>query len=440
MHRLHSAFTAAVPVSPGCTPALQAALRKWQQDQAKGRAIFDSSETVLFVSAVVLKEAAYEKETLPATLVFATTYVGPLSTHLDELLTSNLEFLSDIFQHCIGFPGSASSGALKKFLGSHAHSSTFFSRYQCFTKQEIAREKTLQAEIQQYIKDAQEQGAFEGRSCIQIRELIQQHIRLQGNTFQWAFQPAQPLSLFEKLVINAYSFYVNGFVFVLMASMAALLFIYRHDLRPLLPLGILVLLGAAIYGWVFIITRARTKVADRICDNEMRKIAASQLRPVLNEMTAAAPLKRGLLRRLFFASALWFIRTIRLPIDVPTVSCIRWLLIDKHRRLVFFSNFSNTTDFYVRDFLNGKSTRQGINFMFTNGEGFPDTTSIYSGGIGGDPEGYMNAVHKGQVVTDFYYAHEPMLTQDIIHKYRLIRNGLFTGMNEDDAKRWLRLL
>jgi len=125
---------------------------------------------------------------------------------------------------------------------------------------------------------------------------------------------------------------------------------------------------------------------------------------------------------------------------VPTVSSIRWLVIDKKRRLVFLSNFTNTTDFYVRDFLDTRSTAQGINFMFTNGFWFPDARFLYKGGILDDPEGYMNAVHTGQQVTDFFYAHEPMLTQDIIHKFRNIRNGLFSKMTEEEAAQWLKLL
>ena len=157
-------------------------------------------------------------------------------------------------------------------------------------------------------------------------------------------------------------------------------------------------------------------------------------------MTAAAPLKKGRLRRFFYAFALRVINIFApFLMKVPTVSNVRWLVIDNKKRLVFLSNFPNTTDFYVRDFLNGK-TPLGLNFMFTNGQGFPDAKLLRYGGITRDPEGYMNAVHTGQQVTDLWYAHEPNLTADIINKNRKMRNGLFKKMNEKDANEWLKLL
>ena len=65
---------------------------------------------------------------------------------------------------------------------------------------------------------------------------------------------------------------------------------------------------------------------------------------------------------------------------------------------------------------------------------------LIKGGITDHPEGYMNAVHTGQHVTDLWYAHEPNLTADIINKNREIRNGLFKQMTEEKAKKWLKLL
>jgi len=103
------------------------------------------------------------------------------------------------------------------------------------------------------------------------------------------------------------------------------------------------------------------------------------------------------------------------------------------------ANYSNTTDFYVRDFLNG-TTPRGVNFMFTNGQGFPDAKMLIYGGITDNPEGYMNAVHKGQVVSQYSYEHQPHLTSDIIKRNRMIRNRLFRQMDEKEAWEWLKLL
>lgn len=125
--------------------------------------------------------------------------------------------------------------------------------------------------------------------------------------------------------------------------------------------------------------------------------------------------------------------------NVPTVSNIRWLAIDGRKRLLFTSIYSNTTDFYVREFLTGDTPR-GVNFMFTHGMGFPDAQYLFKGGIREDPEGYMNAVHSGQHLTDLFYAHEKDLTAEIICQNRKMRNGLFQPMTEQEAAIWLKMI
>ncbi|MGZ5134372.1 MAG: hypothetical protein ACXWCG_04450, partial [Flavitalea sp.] len=150
-------------------------------------------------------------------------------------------------------------------------------------------------------------------------------------------------------------------------------------------------------------------------------------------------LKKGRIRRMFYSSALRFVNfKANLFMDIPTVCNIRWLTINNHKRLFFASTYSNTTDFYVRDFLN-HDTAIGVNFMFTNGVGFPDVKKLFYDGILKDPEGYMHAVHTGQVVTNLWYAHEPNLTADNINKNHKIRTGLFKRMNEEEARQWLKL-
>jgi hypothetical protein len=185
----------------------------------------------------------------------------------------------------------------------------------------------------------------------------------------------------------------------------------------------------------------KTPTAQRPPDSRVQQLAATQLKPVLNEMTAAAPLKAGFLRPFMYASILRILGMVGpILLNIPTVSNIRWLVIDNKKRLLFLSCYSNTTDFYVRDFLVGK-TAKGVNFMFTHGQGFPDARWLFkSEGIIKDPEGYMHAVHTGQCITQFWYAHEKQLTADIIKKNREIRNGLFKWMTEEEANEWLKLL
>jgi hypothetical protein len=443
MNRTHSGLTIAIPVKEGGSCALRKELRALRQTHGKGSHCFDRSPTVLFVSGVIIGSQKYNKTVdLPETFVFATTYWGPASVHLDDLISTQWDCLIGIFQHCKGFQTPASPQSLKKLLKDHAYGSAFGSRYQRMTKDEITREKKLRDEIHRYLSRAQDLDAFDSLSAVQIKTLIQRHIRIREEKFGWAFRPAKSMSLPE--------FWIQYRTIVFAVAALGLLnwalwkaskgWVSFMGNVVKLEIIIAVELVIAILVWMWLIARQRNETAKRPDDDHVRSIAASQLNPVLNEMTAAVPLKPGWLRQWYYYAALGILRVVTKQYTVPTVSSIRWLVIDDRKRLVFLSNFSNMTDFYVRDFLNAKLTAYGINFMFTNGTYFPDAKLLYRLGILGNPEGYMNAVHTGQHVTDLWYAHEPMLTQDLIHQFREIRNGLFREMDEEDAAKWLRLL
>lgn len=444
MNRTHGALTVALPVKEDAAGDLRKKLKELNRPQ--GPANFDKAATVLFVSGVILPAQDYfptqgNKNVvhLPETFLLATTYWGPLSRHLDNLVETHRNCLMQIFQHCHPSPQpGCSEDQLKQYLTQHSHASTFSSRYQCMTKDDVTREKELRDEIQRYLCKAQALDAFDSLTALQIKTLIQRHIRIHEDRFAWAFKPAKGVTLAEfwilhhaKLIAPALILLADWFLF---KGLTWPCFIGKAALWNLaVPITI-------IAGWMWLIARQRNPTAPRPPDERVRMIAASQLHPVLNEMTAAVPLKSGRLRRWFYSVALLAVRTFIKTQNIPTVSSIRWLVIDKGRRLVFLSNFSNSTDFYVRDFVNGWKTYFGINFMFTNGTHFPDARLLFLSGIKADPEGYMNAVHTGQHVTDCWYAHEPMLTQDIIKKFRRLRNGLFREMDEEEANKWLKLL
>lgn len=434
MHRVHAGFTMAAEVHNGESGQLRDKLKKLSVKEMSSSP-FAKSETTLFVSGVILPTEYYYRETLPETLVFATTYYGPLENHLHDMISSCKEELCDIFQHCHGFPNSkvVSDDNLAYYLQTNSHISAFSSRYNCITKQEVECEKKLRNEIETYIDRAQDLNALDQRTALQIKTLIQRHITTRRDDYEWSMKAANK-TLLEFWLIN------KAPITLAISLLLIIRFLYRH--RKYIPLSASLAVAAVglLRATVSYITLQTYSTATRPDDDDVRRIAATQLRPVMNEMTAAGPLKKGRLRRWFYATALRVLSAFACHlIKVPTVSNIRWLVVNKRKRLLFMPNYANSTDFYVREFLNG-STPKGVNFMFTNAQNFPDAKQLYQGGISKDPEGYMNAVHTGQHVTDLWYAHEPHLTSDVINKNRKIRNGLFRDMNEEQAKEWLKLL
>ncbi|MHA4846068.1 hypothetical protein ACX0G7_17965 [Flavitalea antarctica] len=463
MHRLHSGLTVAVAVKAGKTAELRAVLKSLNNasrtdetrtsasdpvtDPVTGPACdFAKSETTLVVSGVILPSQNYHGETLPETLIFATTYTGPLSSHLIDLVKSSKTGLQQIFSHCVGFngAGTVNDKDIISFIRSHRRPGAFGSRYSCITKQDIKKEKELRQEIEEYLDSAELTAVKADKKALEIKMLIQRHIKSKGEKFEWATKPTKD-SILELSSKN------KGYILVSLLALAIIITTVIVGSKTLgwllsLILGIAIVIDLVlvilliVFLLLYFISRSKNITAARPPDDYVRQVTATQLRPVINEMTAAAPLKKGTLRRIFYSSALsvinlhsWYL------MKVPTVSSLRWLSIDKKKRLVFLSNYSNTTDFYVREFLNGKTPR-GVNFMFTNGEGFPDAKLLFKGGITTDPEGYMNVIHTHQHPTDLWYIHDYDLTIDQILRNRKIRNGLFKEMNEEEAARWLKLL
>jgi hypothetical protein len=460
MHRLHSGLTVAVAIKDGKSTDLRAILRslnksivdtKLRESEADTSLAanklcdFENSETTLVISGVVIPAQNYHGETLPSTLVFATTYTGTLDNHLQDLVKSSGAGLCQVFENCHDFPDNEaiSDNDLISFLKSHNRTGAFGSRYSCITKQEVKKEKELRKEIEDYLDNAQEFGALDNRRAKDIQTLIQRHIKAQGDRFNWARKPARA-SLIEFLTKNKAIILIIILAFVIIIPVVlvnpeSLGWFLSIGLGLAIIIDITVIILIIAYVLRFYIARSKNITASRPADDLVRQVTSTQLRPIINEMTAAAPLKKGFLRRHFYAKALDVIGFAGDHLmKVPTVSSLRWLSIDNRKRLLFLSNYSNTTDFYVREFLNGK-TPLGVNFMFTNGVGFPDAKLLREGGITEDPEGYMNVIHTHQHPTELWYMHDYEITIDQILKNRKIRNGLFKKMNEMKTTEWLRL-
>jgi hypothetical protein len=442
MHRIHGGFTAAFPIKEdeGEFRSLSNLLILLNKNVPPYTTNFEVADTTLFVSGVVLPG----QEELPPTFVLATTYCGPLKTHLYDLIAKNKKTLCKLLMFCKEFNGGyyASDEEIYMFLEKHSYYSNFNSRCNFISKQDTKNEKELRKEIEEYLDKAQKSGAFKNRSAKEVQKLIQRHILTSCKKFDWALEPFKKnfREVLETLRLQLTSKFLRLLkLAIIVPPFLSLLVLFW----PILPLKLCLLASIPIVFILLVMLSFQfinCPTAEKPSDDRLRELAATQLNPVLNEMTAAAPLKPGILRPLFYASALRILGSIApIRLKIPTVSNIRWLVIDNKKRLLFLSCFSNTTDFYVRDFIVGNTAR-GLNFMFSHGEGFPRAFFSYFKGILKNPEGFMHAVHTGQQVTQLWYAHEKHLTADVITKNRKIRNGLFKKMTEEEAREWLKLL
>lgn len=424
-HTVHAGFSVAAPIKKGKENIVRALLKN---TSINDKLPFKQASTVLFVSMSVIDEQDYQHEKLPATLLLLTSYHGPFKQHLSELLSVCGNGLQNLFSYCEGY----TENNLKQYLLNHKHSSTFYSGMHGITLNDVEREKNLRKEIKRFLNEGQKNGIFNNLKAAEIRQKIQSHIQNKGQEFEWAAKPFKK-DFSYKLAFN------RRLLLLILYSVCFIAVVVLIAIKSVIASIIMVaaLLLAVVLS-ILKIESGKQPVAERVPDNKLRIIGASQCNPVVNEMTAAGPIKKGIIRRIIFVSVLRIVATVSNLIKIPTICTARWVAIDKGKRLVFISNFTNTSDAYVRDFIDSESSAKGINLMFGHGEGYPKTKFLRWSGNLKNPDGFMNVLHQNQHPTEFWYAPSKNLTVDIIKNNRKIRNGLF--QEPKDIQQWLNLL
>jgi hypothetical protein len=192
---------------------------------------------------------------------------------------------------------------------------------------------------------------------------------------------------------------------------------------------------------------AQSFVAGRPPDDHVRRLHATQNKPVINEMTIAGPIKEGVTRPMTMRIALWVVARVAegLPwlrggITIPTVATARWIAADEGRRLIFISNYTNASEPYVRDFIDVDEGAMRINLVFGFGRGYPRTRWVLYDGAVEDPNSFIHVVNSNQLVTAFWFCPYRDMSIDNIRINRQIREGLVADFTEPDAAAWLALL
>lgn len=428
-HTVHAGLSIAAPVKKGKENEIRALLK---DAKIHDKLPFQKAGTVLFVSIAVIPEQNYHGEILPATLLLLTSYYGPFKEHLSELLRTCGPGLEELFRNCEGYEHGT---VLKNYLLKHRHQSTFYSGMHGVTLLDVEREKNLKKEIKRFLNEGEKTQSFNGLSAADIRRRIQDHIKNKGAEFEWAATPYKR-TFADYFALNRK---VGLLVLYILAAIAIIIlaFITKNIIFIALSIALALLAVAAVIG-ILVIESGEQAVAKRASDDKMRIIGVTQGNPVVNEMTAAGPIKKGLIRRIIFVAVLRIVSMVSTRIKIPTICTARWVAINSGKRLVFISNFTNKSDTYVRDFIDSESSAKGINVMFGHGEGYPKTKMLAWEGNLKDPDGFMNVLHQNQHPTEFWYAPSRNLTVDIINNNRQIRNGLF--QDPKDIQQWLNLL
>jgi hypothetical protein len=372
-------------------------------------------------------------------LVLTTNYDGIGNDHEDyhlaELVTQLTQYIDDLYECCVGYPEpeERTEESRKNFLKKGLiRTSAFYNGAPGRSVSQIHQEDALHQHIWKFLKNKKWD---EGTPAVEIHRAIRQEIDSRPE-FEWTKEKAGVQGI-KWLSLIAY-----GVLFIVMLPLIIGWLIYLFIFHEL---------------WDKKVTLAQSELDDTKI-NELKKV--EDLFPQ-NQFTQVAVLKPGFARRLNFR--IWMFRTRVLAgdifvkgklLNIPTIHFARWVLIDKNRHVLFFSNFDGNWEQYLGDFID--QSGWGLTAIFSNTVKFPRTNLMGVLGIipgmpltfpgtkfvltGGayDEEHFLAWSRSTQLPTQVWYCPYRHLSRKHINNNTIIRNQLRKDLTEEQAKSFLK--
>lgn len=372
-------------------------------------------------------------------LVLTTNYDGIGNDHEDyhlaELVTQLTQYIDDLYECCVGYPEpeERTEESRKNFLKKGTiRTSAFYNGAPGRSVSQIHQEDSLHQHIWKFLKNKKWD---EGTPAVEIHRAIRQEIDSRPE-FEWTKEKAGVQGI-KWLSLIAY-----GVLFIVMLPLIVGWLIYLFIFHEL---------------WDKKVTLAQSELDDTKI-NELKKV--EDLFPQ-NQFTQVAVLKPGFARRLNFR--IWMFRTRVLAgdifvkgklLNIPTIHFARWVLIDKNRHVLFFSNFDGNWEQYLGDFID--QSGWGLTAIFCNTVKFPRTNFMGVLGIipgmpltfpgtkfvltGGayDEEHFLAWSRSTQVPTQVWYSPYRHLSIKNVNNNTMIRNELRQNLTEEQAKLFLK--
>lgn len=413
------ALTVVIAIAPGREDALRALLEEIST-HVRGNAFipFEALQLVHFMRWVIVPAASPSSRSL---LAFESNYDGELDAHVMELVSEGAAGIHAVYQHCEGYPVRGDvlppeqRAAVSRFLIDHAIP------YRAF-----------------YV-------AVPGASARQIKGegLIRQRIELALTNLDPSGEGrnADPISLCRALAEP------------IRLDPALKLFIEQaDDATPLRPLRLAAAaLGAAAAVPALLPALAGIAVKEHFDEeieqldipDEARQLMAREDLQIQNQLTHVVSLRPGPLRALSTRVVLAAIDFLAHEIftrgslgNISSIHFARWVLIDKGRRLLFFSNYDGSWEKYLGDFIDKAAV--GLTSVWSNTEGFPKTVLLAFKGAT-DEERFKAWTRAHQIPTQVWYSAYPRLTVPNILNNRKICAQLRRGFHtEHEARAWLK--
>lgn len=419
----HTVLTCTTKVQPARVKDLEGLLGEIEGELkdklATPRLPFGQVQSLHFASLVVFHDPTYGPY-----LVFENNFDGPPGAYLSELVERAGAGLHEVYRHCQGYPAAESlnPATLRGYLRAHVvRPGTYHVGNVNRDLARIRQERALRNAIEDHLDELVRTGQV-GSSPGAIREQIQAFVRRSGD-WAWAIDPRPHLTWRELHLPKIRS--------VLLALAAA----------PFL--GLLVPVGLAWALMLYLKERSDAIWPGPPSPEHLRRLEDGEDQPpgIQNHVASLSKVKPGRLRRATLRLVLWAANlsaraSIRGSLSgIPSIHFAHWSLIDNGERLLFLSNFDGSWENYLDDFIDKAAS--GLTGIWSNTEGFPRTYGLLTGGARDGPAFKAIARDRSASANVWYSAYDDLTVQQI-DKHSAIRADLFTPLDDEATKAWLR--
>jgi hypothetical protein len=379
---------------------------------------FENLGTIHYLRLVLLDEIKQDDGTiLPERFVLSINHDGEVDEHLLQLSKECASFLDQLYVHCEGYPESRTpeirTAYLKKWILSPTAA---FAGAKGVSLKRIRGESQLRNKLWQYLHD----NNWKNKNATVIHQELK-HLIANDEEFNWSKAPVKlPKIKWVAIIIVLVLLLPLILLLVVLVAIWVLIIHFFFESKDV-PLGL---------------------KPSQISEEHIQKLEVYEDYYHQNQFTQVLFMKPGKARLYtllsFFQLAKLLIRFLFVDyklMDIPTIHFASWMMMDKNKTMLFFSNFDGSWQQYLGDFID--KSGWGLTGIWSNTAKFPKTRFLFFGGAY-DEEHFLAWSRTYQIPTQLWYCAYPDLSIKNISNNSWIRQQLFKDLNEKQAKAFLQ--
>ena len=414
-------LTFVTTVNPDKRAPLESLLAQVQENLDSNPYIpFASLTRLHFASFVIIDDDSHEYEPY---LIFENNFDGLLDSYMNELLQYAWRALHEIYSCCADYPGGAyDPSKLAGYLKSHVvRPNAYHIGNVGRSAERVRQESQLYASMQPYLDKLVATGKSQDTPVV-LHRYVQQFVQA-DQSLAWAIGSIGPRQTPVERIMP--------WIKITAVALCGII---------LLPVIIPVFIV-----WL-VILREQEKRDSSLSQSantaHIRQLVEREDRIVQNHLASITLVKPGWFRRMTLRIVLWLVNLLARTSNkgelsgIPSIHFAHWSLIDKGRRLLFLSNYDGSWISYLDDFIDKASF--GLTGVWSNTVGFPPTKFLVFEGAKRGAE-FKAFARDSQTPTLVWYSAYSNLTVQNIDNDSLIREDLFTTLDDTAARNWLEL-